>query len=185
MANPQGNSDSFFPSRTPPVPGRMARTIPTQPPALHVWMPSEPLSVSRTRQALSALLKRERLEDLCDDATLLVSEIVTNALMHADGDLLLRARIDGRRLYVSVDDGGGNPPRSHRDDDDEGGRGLILLDALADAWGVEALPEGKRVWFELSARAEGVSVIRNSGQPGSRSVSPQVRVDSTLSIKGF
>ncbi|MDQ1723403.1 MAG: hypothetical protein QOG52_431, partial [Frankiaceae bacterium] len=94
-------------------------------------------------------------QHVTDAAELVVSELVTNALLHAgppvvvrvadlgDGDVRLEVHDTGRTLPVRpLADGGGMT-----------GRGLALVDALASRWGVEPLHDGKVVWAELSARS--------------------------------
>ncbi|WP_217170028.1 ATP-binding protein [Streptomyces sp. AC512_CC834] len=96
-----------------------------------------------------------------EDVLLCVSELVTNALLHGvpPGRLfLLFLRYDGRVLRVEVHDSGPGVPRitDGRDGRDEGGRGLVLVAALSDEWGVREREPGKAVWceFTLRARAE-------------------------------
>jgi CheY-like chemotaxis protein/anti-sigma regulatory factor (Ser/Thr protein kinase) len=86
-----------------------------------------------------------------DDARLVVSELVTNALVHASTRCELRVRRLGRVLRLSVDDrGAGTPDLQAPDEASEHGRGLLLVSAVCTAWGVEASPDGgKRVWAEL------------------------------------
>ena len=89
------------------------------------------------------------------DAQLLVSELVTNSIKHSGCDDPIRLRVWTRSsgLKVEVADGGYGfdagsvGPR----EDAEGGRGLMILEALADRWGV-CRDAGTRVWFELSPR---------------------------------
>ena len=90
---------------------------------------------------------------LLDDALLLVSEVVTNAVMHGGPPITLHVEFEGAAgLLVSVKDGEANQPTVEaRTTDALGGRGMVLVDAVADEWGVESLPEGKRVWFRLAA----------------------------------
>jgi anti-sigma regulatory factor (Ser/Thr protein kinase) len=87
-------------------------------------------------------------------ALLLTSELVTNAVVHTDTvGVEVQAHCDGTRLRVCVDDGATTPLKPVGGDGAEppagGGRGLWLVEALAARWGCEALPEGKRVWFEV------------------------------------
>jgi anti-sigma regulatory factor (Ser/Thr protein kinase) len=93
------------------------------------------------------------LAALCDDATLLVSEIVANAVLHARSDLVLRASAGLGRVRVSVEDREGatlpRPASAGTSDDSESGWGLFLVESLSAAWGVEVTPDGKRVWFDL------------------------------------
>jgi anti-sigma regulatory factor (Ser/Thr protein kinase) len=91
-------------------------------------------------------------EDLAAIAELCLSELVTNAIVHAGGRIELRANLD-TALTVSVRDRGG-PARDAAPDDDPDplrvhGRGLQLVEALADRWGSERDAVGSRVWFSL------------------------------------
>lgn len=92
--------------------------------------------------------------DLLEDALLLVSELVTNAVLHGQADVVLRVRADPPGIRVSVHDAGNGWPELRGPDSNHhavGGRGLRIVDAVASSWGVEPsdpLP-GKVVWFEL------------------------------------
>lgn len=90
-----------------------------------------------------------------DIARLLVSELVTNAVIHGRSSprLDVDTAVSGA-LYVGVGDDDSRYPAVQDDDDDSlSGRGLRLLDALASRWGVRPDPPGKVVWFELDADA--------------------------------
>jgi anti-sigma regulatory factor (Ser/Thr protein kinase) len=84
-------------------------------------------------------------------ALLLTSELVTNAVLHADtGDVLLVIDLDATRLLVKVIDGDRSvPERRIADPSDDTGRGLALLDELASSWGTVPEGAGKAVWFVL------------------------------------
>jgi anti-sigma regulatory factor (Ser/Thr protein kinase) len=87
---------------------------------------------------------------VADTAVLLVSELVTNAVLHARTPLHLRIRWHANRLRVEVGDGNPAHPTVQKPDPfSPGGRGLLLVDRLAPAWGVEEKAAGKVVWFEL------------------------------------
>jgi anti-sigma regulatory factor (Ser/Thr protein kinase) len=93
---------------------------------------------------------------LRDVTRLLVSEAVTNAVLHsASGDtggkFTVEYQLDDHRLRVAVsDDGGeGGPRRRVHHIESITGRGLELFDALSDRWGVDGGPHGRTVWFEL------------------------------------
>lgn len=104
------------------------------------------------RRVVSATLREWGCESLVDTALLLTSEIVTNALVHAEGEIeLALQRIGDGRVRVEVCDSSHAvplyPPRAARA---TAGRGLALVDALAARWGVQLLDDGKSVWFELA-----------------------------------
>jgi anti-sigma regulatory factor (Ser/Thr protein kinase) len=87
----------------------------------------------------------------CEIAQLLVSELVTNALIHGNGDVMLIAEIEDDHLHVEVLDSEPTVTLAPLplDTTREHGRGLAIVDALASAWGVEARLVGKAVWFDL------------------------------------
>jgi anti-sigma regulatory factor (Ser/Thr protein kinase) len=89
-----------------------------------------------------------------DCASLLVSELVTNAIVHARSavELELSRDADADVLRVAVRDASVRPPRMGGFDLEAlSGRGLALVEALSDRWGVEADASGKLVWFELTS----------------------------------
>ncbi|SDL12966.1 ATP-binding protein [Streptomyces indicus] len=114
------------------------------------FLPRDRRSVPAARQ-----FTREALADWewpdPDDLLLCVSELATNALLHGvppGRGLLLRLYEDGDVLRVEVHDSGAGEPRIP-DAADEGGRGLRIVEALADKWGVAARDPGKTVWCEF------------------------------------
>jgi anti-sigma regulatory factor (Ser/Thr protein kinase) len=87
--------------------------------------------------------------DELDTAKLLTSELVSNAVLHGEGKILLRAHTNGDRVLVEVIDEGKGFEREvrHRDFGDLHGRGLAIVDTEASRWGIH---EGTtHVWFEL------------------------------------
>ena len=89
-------------------------------------------------------------EHLLDDAALLVSELVTNAVLHARAPVDIRVRKGRYELRIEVyDEGAGVPLPIFTDIDASAGRGLGLVQAIAACWGVDDTPSGKTVWFEL------------------------------------
>ncbi|MEG3626857.1 ATP-binding protein [Streptomyces poriticola] len=112
--------------------------------------------VPDSRRALRGLLRHWGRPGQSDIAELLTSELVTNALVHTDRDAVLTATVGPRALRVEVRDFVGRFPRPRVPacDDSTHGRGLMLVQSLADAWGVRAHGVGKAVWFELEAGAE-------------------------------
>ncbi|MET9830299.1 ATP-binding protein [Streptomyces sp. NPDC006385] len=112
-------------------------------------------AVPETRRALRELLRHWGRPGRSDVAELLTSELVTNALVHTDRDAVLTATVGPHGLRVEVRDFVTRRPRLRVPNADDGthGRGLFLVQSLADAWGVRAHGVGKAVWFELDAGA--------------------------------
>lgn len=89
-------------------------------------------------------------------ALLLISELVTNAVRHADGPIRLRMDLTAVHLRVGVfDDSHRSPYLRHADPDETGGRGLQLVEHVATEWGVDTGDTGKWVWFTLPRGASG------------------------------
>ncbi len=98
-------------------------------------------------------------EDTCDTAALVVSELVTNAIVHtASRHIVCELHDDDELVRIAVRDEGCAPGQPHPSDgqrpDDEHGRGLLLVDALCDAWGAHEHGPGLLVWAELPRRAD-------------------------------
>lgn len=121
-------------------------------------LPRHARSVGRARTLLREQATSWKLPDeVTDTAVLLLSELMTNAYRHArvspGREIWARCALDGDRLRVSVTDAHDTLPElRHAAQDDESGRGLLLVAALTDTWGVVTRPYGigKTVWFELS-----------------------------------
>jgi anti-sigma regulatory factor (Ser/Thr protein kinase) len=91
----------------------------------------------------------ERFEDL----KLLADEVVANAVRHTRAPCTVTVRWTGARLRVEVADSSPQRPKARKSPPDaEGGRGLVLVDALAADWGTTDTPTGKIVWFEIGCR---------------------------------
>ncbi|MER7921798.1 MULTISPECIES: ATP-binding protein [unclassified Streptomyces] len=131
-------------------------TEPAQPPQLRRRLGRADLrAVPEARRALRELLRHWGRPGRSEIAELLTSELLTNALIHTDDDAVLTATVGPRGLRVEVRDFVARRPRLHVPDADDGthGRGLVLVQSLADSWGVSAHGVGKSVWFELAADA--------------------------------
>ncbi|MFJ6214091.1 SpoIIE family protein phosphatase [Streptomyces sp. NPDC092296] len=113
--------------------------------------------IAELRAELRDAVSRWGVGDLADTTELLASELVTNALVHTDRDAMVTARLyrDGQgpvRLRFEVEDESDQWPRRRTPGEQaSSGRGLMLVEALADSWGVEPRGSGKRMWFELTA----------------------------------
>ncbi|TXL89508.1 ATP-binding protein [Streptomyces sp. IB2014 016-6] len=109
-------------------------------------------AVPEVRHALRELLSHWRERESAEVAELLTSELVTNALVHTEHGAVVKATVADSRLRVEVRDFIDAPPTPNAPTQDDGthGRGLVLVDGLADAWGVLTQGLGKMVWFELN-----------------------------------
>jgi anti-sigma regulatory factor (Ser/Thr protein kinase) len=83
-----------------------------------------------------------------DDALIVVSELVTNSVLHAASDSVIVVLFDDHRLRIEVHDRDPHPP-VEIDPSSAGGFGLAIIDALCDSWGWEPTDYGKRVWSEI------------------------------------
>lgn len=109
---------------------------------------------SRARRDVTLCLHTWGLDHLVDDARLIVSELVTNAIRHTHtGRVVVSVTRHPDRVRIVVTDTSRIPPApAVPDSDAETGRGLWLVGQLATGWGSERLRTGKRVWVELDAR---------------------------------
>ena len=115
----------------------------------------DPASVGRARRLLATALTASGRDDLVEVASLLVSEVVTNSLLHAGTEIRLgcAGRGDGVRIEV-FDRSPLLPSVRHYDPLAATGRGLGLVSTLARSWGVDAHDDGKTLWFELGDDAD-------------------------------
>lgn len=111
-------------------------------------LPIDVRSVATARGLLLAALDGHS-KDTVDDALLMISELVSNAVRHTRTVLLVGVTIGDHMLRVDVTDDNPTLPVA-RDPEQEatGGRGLRIVDALATRWGITPTAEGKTVWFE-------------------------------------
>ncbi|MDT0306918.1 ATP-binding protein [Streptomyces sp. DSM 44917] len=119
-----------------------------------IRLPAVPSSAAVARRLTRRQLQQRWLlpPELAEEAVLLVSELVGNAVQHA-GALSFGLRVRRRRGWIRCEVS--DPSRSLpcrlpvREMDVLTGRGLFLVDTLADRWGVDLLPQGKTTWFEM------------------------------------
>ncbi|MGY3678226.1 SpoIIE family protein phosphatase [Streptomyces sp. TE33382] len=114
---------------------------------------NDPEALSSSRHMIRAAVRAWGAKDRADEVELAADELITNALMHTDGGAVVTIRVlagTERRLRVDVEDRSSALPR-RRDAGESGvsGRGLMLVDRLADVWGVESRGNGKCVWCEF------------------------------------
>lgn len=119
---------------------------------LEVTLPPDPTAPEQARRYLEQVAG-ELATEVLDDVKLLVNELVTNSVKFAaEGEIGLRLVAADESVRVEVhDDGPGFAPTTHEPSlEDTSGRGLFLVDALADRWGV-TLDGTTCVWFEIDA----------------------------------
>jgi anti-sigma regulatory factor (Ser/Thr protein kinase) len=123
---------------------------------LHTVLPCDATSVGTARRLvrgqLAHLVDHAPVDDeILDAASLSISELVTNAIVHARTDVAVRTAFDGGVLRVEVSDGNPALPTERRPKGVTGtGHGLQLIDAIATRWGVQPSTSGKTIWFELA-----------------------------------
>ncbi|WP_086679368.1 ATP-binding protein [Amycolatopsis pretoriensis] len=92
---------------------------------------------------------REFPANVVSTAVMVVDELTSNALRHGRAPYHVRLLPGAAKLRIEVDDGGGEPAR-RRAPSDQGGRGLLLVERCAAAWGQLRRPSGKTLWAELT-----------------------------------
>jgi PAS domain S-box-containing protein len=118
-------------------------------------LPAEPSVVAGARAWATCQLAAWGLEELAFTTELVVSELVTNAIRHAQPPIQLRMILDGA-LICEVSDGSSTAPHLRRADHyDEGGRGLMLVARLTERWGSRHAHGGKTIWAEQPLPREG------------------------------
>lgn len=123
--------------------------------AAEISLTAEASSARAARRFVRSTLEDWSLSSLSSTAELMVSELVTNVVLHARTDLVvrlgLRSTATSTLLRVGVHDGSPRPPRTMRYSDLAAtGRGLRIVRTLATDSGVQTEPDGKTVWFELA-----------------------------------
>ena len=115
--------------------------------------PSAPVSAGRARAFVESVLAGAGLDQLASTATLLVSELVANAILHSGTPLEVLVQCGDDRVRVEVHDGNPQlPVRKHYSNMSGTGRGLMLVERMADGWGADRTAAGKVVWFELDGQ---------------------------------
>ena len=112
----------------------------------------DPRSVWQARRITSDILTGKVEGDTLHNALLVVTELVSNAVNHAGTTVSVGISVSGEGLVrVEVGDGRTWPPQPREAEPDAvGGRGLLLVGALTDRWGVETQSDGKVVWAEIT-----------------------------------
>jgi anti-sigma regulatory factor (Ser/Thr protein kinase) len=114
--------------------------------------PATPASAGPARRFVGQVLEEAGLDALAYTATLLVSELVANAILHTGTpfDVVVEPGVDSVRVEVH-DASPELPVRRHYSNLSGTGRGLMLVESMAAGWGADRTAEGKSVWFELDS----------------------------------
>ncbi|MFI6703235.1 ATP-binding protein [Streptomyces sp. NPDC050509] len=119
-------------------------------PAYSQTFPCEPETAEAGRRLVRDALAVWHLDDLADRAVLIISELIANATRHTPCPTirLMIGRPSARRVRIGVVDRAPSrlPVLKPAYADDESGRGLLLIDAIADLWGYDLHGSGRRVW---------------------------------------
>lgn len=123
-----------------------------------VFLPHAPSSVSGVRKRLCAELRASGVfEEIADDAAVVISELISNALRHArplpSGEIRVSWSHEGDLIQLAVSDGGSmtEPRRTRAALSSLGGRGLSIVETLSEGWGVSHDDDGTTVWANLRA----------------------------------
>jgi anti-sigma regulatory factor (Ser/Thr protein kinase) len=114
-------------------------------------LPNDPAAVADARARTERQLEVWGLQEHAFTATLVVSELVTNAVRYSDGPIEVRLILDGAVVVCEVtDDSSTVPHLRHAEEVDEGGRGLYLTWQVSRRWGTRPEPRGKTIWAEIA-----------------------------------
>jgi anti-sigma regulatory factor (Ser/Thr protein kinase) len=116
-----------------------------------VQLPLDHTAAGRARRFVGQTLRSWGCDDIVADAELLVSELVTNAILHARSPATVTVDRGNGSIRVAVCDGSSAQPRV-RDYGPKAvtGRGMLLVDRISERWGVDIDGSGKCVWFEVA-----------------------------------
>jgi DNA-binding NarL/FixJ family response regulator len=115
------------------------------------WFPAAPTSARAARRFIRAQCQQWNCGDVAEQAELIASELVTNAVIHAQSAFEVRLRRDEQVLRIEVADKSTDAPDPREpDESSESGRGMFLVSSMSHAWGVDPQPPGKIVWAEFA-----------------------------------
>ncbi len=107
-----------------------------------------PGEIAAARHAAAAHLRRCGCTNI-DDAVLVLSELITNAILHAGGADRIVVACNDSAIHINVHDHGRTPALPRRDNPAVGGRGLHIVERLTERWGSSPSGDGKDVWATL------------------------------------
>ena len=126
--------------------------------AMRISLPQTAASPAEARAQVKRFAAQHDLLGQAGVALLVLSELVTNAVLHGAEPIQVCVTSDGTSLRIEVSDGdthtGRIAPQPHRPSDQAGGRGLHIVNSLAREWGVTNDGTGKTVWAEVGLEAE-------------------------------
>ena len=123
-------------------------------PTSETTLPALPTSVGAARRFLVQMLEEWELQGLEYDASVVLSELVTNAVLHARTDVRVGVSYDDKVLKLEVSDGSPRLPVARRPNPQAAtGKGLVLVEALASEWGVQRDETGKTIWASFADAA--------------------------------
>ena len=118
----------------------------------HRSFPGECSALSATRHFVASTLESWNLHHYVENASIVVSELATNAVIHAHSDFTVSLSSDGGALRVSVRDSSRVLPVLRSPNPTTvSGRGLLLVTSIATRWGTELVDDGKLIWAEIDA----------------------------------
>lgn len=118
---------------------------------MRTTLPASVTTPAAARAVVREAVERGRAGVRIEDVALVVSELVTNAVIHGRGDITLDVVVGPDAVHVSVEDAGPEPPTPRAAEPaDESGRGLLLVSRIASQWGVRPVDTGKVVWADVA-----------------------------------
>lgn len=147
--------------------------------AAYLNVGGRPEDVGEARRFLEDQCRLWHCGDLVDDAMVVLSELVGNAVVHAQSGVEVRlALVEGMLRIEVTDHGGGAPDLQSPGPSEDHGRGLVLVSVLSTSWGVEAFPDGKCVWAEVHITVGSGAPSGSAAPSGSGAPPPMTRMGS-------
>jgi anti-sigma regulatory factor (Ser/Thr protein kinase) len=128
-----------------------AGSMADDPRILEIALPPDPRSAADARHAVAAYCRARGVrEDLLQVGVLVISELVTNVVLHAATPMIVWAEYEDSTLTLAATDGDtALPALLAPDDTHEGGRGVAIIDQLSASWGLTRTGLGKVIWVTL------------------------------------
>jgi anti-sigma regulatory factor (Ser/Thr protein kinase) len=133
----------------------------------HIDLAGDRSAARQARAFAQEALADWHRENMMDEVSLAVSELVTNAVVHAESDVTLTLVDLDSVVQIRVQDDQPKPPQVRRAATYEtGGRGLQIVTTLSSRWGVDPAPPGKVVWLDITGpQSEAVAIWRDTSAP--------------------